>query len=329
MELQSQQKTLDLQRGLFLIKYETSDDSRRPPSIQVSPDQGSESSIELILPPDADQAIMWSPGASLVARASRNARLRLIVAATHPNGSTAARVQVVSLSQDPAGVRQRAPSAPLDLSSFRVLGHVAGLGDVVVDADNWIAGPLAPSRIEGLAIQWPGKPLDLGLRYAVSFGGSRPTMGPIVDVGNFAGSRGRALPLVGVTLELSGGAALGQQLVVDSIFLGSPQMRTAGQRVVLTGPTGREPLVGLRVRLDPIDQPVSARPPAPASFARPAEEHVSNVPVPEAAAGVAVAEHDGKNGDVAASPAPKRSSGRVRVFRSQSRRNASASAAAS
>jgi hypothetical protein len=325
MELQSQQKSLDLQRGLFLIKYEGCDDSHHPPSVQVSPDQGSESSIELILSPDADRATLWSPGASLVARASRNARLRLVVTATQPNGSTAARVQVVSLSQDPAGARQRAPSAPLDLSGFRVLGHVAGLGDVAVDAENWIAGPLAPSRIEGLAIQWPNKPPDLGLRYAVTLGGARPTMGPITDVGNFAGTRGRALPLVGATLELSGGSALGQQLVVDSIFLGAPQLRTTGQRVVLTGPTGREPLVGLRVRIDPIDQ--AARTLGPVPVARPAEDYVPNVPVPEAAAKTAVAADDGKNEDIA-SPAPKRSSGRVRVFRSQGRRNVSASAAA-
>jgi hypothetical protein len=179
MELHSQQKTLDVQRGLFLIKYENCDDSHRPPTLQVGPEQGSESSVELILPPDADQPILWSPGASLIVRATRNARLRMLVAASHPNGSTAARVQVVALSQDPGGVRQRAPSAPLDLSNFRLLGHVAGLGDVTVDVDSWIAGPSAPSRIEGLAIHWPDKPLDLGLRYSVTLGGSRPTIGPV------------------------------------------------------------------------------------------------------------------------------------------------------
>ena len=118
---------------------------------------------------------------------------------------------------------------PLDLSNFRVLGHVAGQGDVVVDANNWIAGPLAPSRIEGIAVQWPDKLPDLLLRYSVAVAGPRPTMGPLLEAGNFAGTRGRALPLVGATFELSGSAAHGQQLVVDSVFLGSPQLRAVGQ----------------------------------------------------------------------------------------------------
>jgi len=318
-----------MQRGLFLIKYETSDDNRRPPLVRISPEKGSESSVEFILPPDADEAVLWSPGASLVARATRSARLHLVVTASHPNGSTAARVQVIALSQDPSGIRQSAPVGPLDLTNFRVLGHVAGQGDVVVDADNWVAGPLAPSRIEGIALQWPAKVPDLTLRYSVTLGGPRPTMGPLVEVGNFAGTRGRALPLVGATFELSGAAAQGQQLVVDSIFLGSPQMRAVGQRVVLTGPTGREPLVGLRVRIDPVDQPIPLQPPAAPARQREVDEFLRKVPAPEPVAAAAMVEQQNKDQEATGSPSsPAKRSGRVRVFRSQSRKQISTSSAA-
>ncbi len=330
MDLHSQQKTLELERGLFLIKYESTDDDRNPPVVKVSADQGSENSIEVILAPDADDAILWSPGAGLVVRAAGSARLSVIVMAAKPNGSTAARVQVVTLSQDPGGAKERKQTGPLDLSNFRVLGHVAGRGDVIVDADNWIAGPFAPSRIEGFAIQWPDKKPDLTLRYAVTVGGPRPTMGPFVDVGNFTGTRGRALPVVGATLELAGSATNGQQLVVDSIFLGSPQMRVVGQRVVLSGPTGREPLVGLRVRIDPVDQPMAMRPAAGGAIYPHSGEIAERLP-PQQPAVVAAVERGSReqNATSGASTSSAKPADRVRVFRSQNRKQAAASPAAS
>ena len=260
MEQYSQQKTLGMERGLFLIKYESSENPDYPPSVAIAVEPGSESAVELILPPDAEDPVLWSPGATLVARAMQACRLRVVVAASQPNGSVAARIQVVPLSTDPGGARERElAAAQLDLSEFRVLGHVAGRGDVVVDADNWVGGPLAPSRIEGIAIKWPAKPSDLTLRYVVTVGGPRPIMGQFVEAGDFAGTRGRALPLVGMTLEIDGAGAAGRQLMVKSIFLGSPQTKVVGRRVVLAGPTGREPLVGLRVRVEPTEQLQPAR----------------------------------------------------------------------
>jgi hypothetical protein len=329
MELHSQQKTLDMQRGLFLIKYEASEDSQNPPTVQVTPDQGSEGSVELLLPPDAERAVLWSPGATLVARAIGNGRLRLTVAAVKPGGSTSARIQVLALTNDPNFVAGRRSSAPLDLSSFRLLGHVAGRGDVVVDADNWVAGPLAPSRIEGLAIQWPDKAQGFKFRYSVVVGGPRPVRGAFVEAGTFAGTRGRALPLTGATLEISGPAANGQQLVVDAVFLGSPQMRTVGQRVVLSGPTGGEPLVGLRVRIDPVDQPISVGG-ASAARAREHDAYLDLEPEQEPRVAAADVKQEGKLKDAGgvAPPAAKRSS-RVRVFRSQSKKPLATSPAAS
>jgi hypothetical protein len=325
MDVQPQQKTLDMQRGLFLIKYESSEDRHSPPTVHISPDNGSESSIELILPPEADRAVLWSPGASLVVRATDNGRLRLVVTPAHANGSASARVQVVSLSNDPAGVRLAEAAGPLDLTNFRVLGHVAGRGDVIVDAEHWIAGPLSPSRIEGFAIQWPDQVPGLALRYSVAVGGPRPSRGSLVDAGTFVGTRGRALPLIGAMLEISGPAANGQQLVVDSIFLGSPQTRAVGQKVVLSGPTGREPLVGLRVRIDPVDQPIAVSSAAPSRRPRQPEEVTQHQPQPQSQpAVVSDAAQDGKDG---VPPAAAKRSGRVRVFRSQNRKPVAASPA--
>ena len=56
-----------------------------------------------------------------------------------------------------------------------------------------------------------------------------------------------ALPIVGLMLEVYGPGAGDFELDVEAIFLGAPIMRMRGQCVVLSGPTSREPLVGLKI----------------------------------------------------------------------------------
>ena len=130
------------------------------------------------------------------------------------------------------------------------LGHIAGIGDVHANANEWLAGPTAPSRIEGISIEWPTKPEGVDIRYSVKTAQPVNISGRIVDLGAFAGTRGRAMPLTNVMLELSGPDASLYQFSVEGLFLGAPAMRVSGERVVLSGPTGREPLVGLRVALE-------------------------------------------------------------------------------
>jgi hypothetical protein len=156
--------------------------------------------------------------------------------------------------------------------AVRVLGHVAGRGDVFAGANEWIGGPADPSRIEGLAIEWPNKPPGLSLRYAVTT--ARPHAGSNVPaaVGTFVGTRGRALPLVGIMLELSGSSGSSYEVVAEAAFLGAPIKRARGEKLTLTGPTGREPLVGIRLSIEeaPVrGQPIKSAPkPKPATPGR-------------------------------------------------------------
>ena len=135
-------------------------------------------------------------------------------------------------------------------TDIRVLGHIAGVGDVRVNANEWLAGPAAPSRIEGVTIECPEKPSSLGIGYSVRTAQPHSISGRVMDLGSFAGTRGRAMPLTALMFELSGPDASRYQFVVEALFLGSPITRVTGPRVVLSGPSGREPLVGLRVALE-------------------------------------------------------------------------------
>lgn len=271
MSSSAQQKPLHLQRGLFLIRYDSAEDLAQPPKVEVTVDGDNAGNVEFLLPPEVEEPVLWSPGASLVLRVTAPTRLFVEVAARSPGGSLAARIQSAQLSTDPQGLAWSNEVAPVDFSGLRLLGHLAGRGDTRIGLGEWLGGPVAPTRIEGISIDWPGRPANFNVRQAVRVGGAgEPRTTDFVEVGAYSGTRGRALPLVGASFEVLGPASSGYEITADALFLGSPQMRVTGQRVVVSGPTGREPLVGLRLQIaapKAVAAPVATSPtasPAPA-----------------------------------------------------------------
>ena len=263
-----QQKVVDLGRGLFCVQYQSADDEMSPPKVVVSPAAGDERKVELILHPDADRAVLWQPGSSLIVRTRSPAQLEVQVIPLRPNGSRAASVKFETLTQGtPTQSHRGRKDQDLETDGLRLLAHVAGIGDVVVGPNEWVAGPATPSRIEGIALEWPQKPDDLDLRYAVKSATQAGTP-KMVDLETFAGTRGRALPITGIVLEMLGDSASDFQFVAEALFLSSPTLRAVGQRVVLSGPTGREPLVGLRVTVQSTEIFEDPAPPAAAPAVR-------------------------------------------------------------
>jgi hypothetical protein len=130
------------------------------------------------------------------------------------------------------------------------------MGDTTVGPNMWIAGPASPSRIEGIALDWADRPEGVEIRYAVQFLKGQAGSGKMVSLGAFAGTRGRAMPLTGVVLEMAGNNEY--EFVAEALFLNAPTLRAIGQRVVLSGPTGREPLVGLRIAIERADREIAA-----------------------------------------------------------------------
>lgn len=280
MEPPRQIKFVKFNRGLYVLRYMAAEDNVCPPKIEVLVDGGN-NSIELFLHPDSRETVLWEPGASLVVCAESSGELEVHVIATKAGGSTAATLRVEPLTQgDPKpGLGNPRGSAISDrgndqghTSSFRVLGHVAQIGDVCVNSHDWIAGPSAPARIEGISFEWLEKPENIGIMYSVKLPNQHPPSGEMMRLGEYAGTRRRALPIVGLVLEMTGPGAPKYQFVVEAIFLGSSIMRTTGQQVALAGPTGQEPLVGLRVGIEQTATPargVSPRnKPAPPTASR-------------------------------------------------------------
>ncbi len=253
MERTQQQRTVTIDRGLFLVRYTAAEDQEQPPRVKLSADPSSKKDITFVLYPDHNEPILWEPETCLVVRATAAARLAVQVIPMEEGGSTAATVRIEPISQGKAITSQANNGFAHDFDDLRLLGHVTGLGDVTVMADEWLGGPSTPMRIEGLAIDWREKPSDLQIRYAVKTAKPMPVSGETVELGSFAGTRGRAMPVVGLMIELNGPAAVHFQFCVEAIFLGSPAMRIISNRVVASGPTGREPLVGLRLSLKNVE----------------------------------------------------------------------------
>jgi hypothetical protein len=261
-----QQKVLSLDRGLFFINYKSADDSVSPPHVMVAPAEGHERRMEIILHPDATEPTLWKPDSGLVVRVNTPATLRVHVQPRRPGGSRAAivRVEQIQAGQTYAADQSNGMGLHTQVATegLKVLGHVAGRGDIVVGPNAWIAGPAAPSRVEGVALEWPDRPVSVDIRYAVQFANGQTGSGKMVSLGTYAGTRGRALPLTAVVLEMSGTDEL--KFVAEAGFLNAPTLRAVGKRVVLSGPTNREPLVGIRIGIERIEaaEPV-ATPAAP------------------------------------------------------------------
>jgi hypothetical protein len=237
---------------LFVLRYVGAEDVTSPPSVKVIIAPASENDIALVIQPDHDEAVLSRPGTALVVRATLPGVLEVEVEPSKEDGSVAATVNIEPLDQGDAQApveRAQKRVKTRATGELRVLAHVAGIGDVDAGAGEWLGGPRAPSRIEGISLEWGGKPRGLDISYSVKTAQPLTISGRIVGLGSFAGTRGKAMPLVGVMLELSGHQASRHQFQVDVLFLGAPVVRLAGQRIVASGPTGREPLVGLRVTL--------------------------------------------------------------------------------
>jgi hypothetical protein len=252
MKREKQRRVLDVERGLFLVEYATAADESDPPKISLAADAESQQALQLLLPPGETEATLWRPGACLVLRATAPGKLIVEVEPLSRTSSAFSTVRVEPLSVGRAAQPGQTGDSgePLDLTGFTLIGHIAGRGDVQVKADEWLAGPSAPSRIEGVAIAWRGKPVGVDMRYLVNTARPQAISQRPLNIGEFAGTRGKALPLVGVAFEVIGDAASKIQLAAEAIFLGSPASRAVGRRVSLSGPTGREPLVGLKLTLE-------------------------------------------------------------------------------
>ena len=306
--LGSERRDLRIPRGVVIVRYAASKSGRAAPSLVISVPHGA--GAELIDLAERDEQTLPKPGTATVIRALRDTVVSLEVIPAQPGGSLDAEVHLermmVSATQSERPPLQAAPAAPAApalfpagaLADFQVLAHVSRRGDILAGNGEWICGPQVPMSIEGIEVRLGRLAPDLDVMVSGAARMRTPVAFPVSPAGTFIGTRGRAAPLTTLSFSLIGRAAQAFQLSVDALFLAAPIVSRLGNAIELSGPTGNEPLVGLRLALRAAGRPgvqVPTAQPATVSPARLAMER-------------------GNQGDALGSLATG-SAGRVRVFK--------------
>lgn len=245
--------TVEVGRGLYTLRFRTplSDGGLvlSPPVAEVRCHPSSEKDIDLIFAPGNELRLLERAGSGMVVLAKADGVLVITVRASVANGSLAADFDLERVESALEAVPLKSPTQRLPLpegiSEFLVCAHVSMRGDMAAHRGDWICGPASPGRIEGIEVRSSGG--ELPLEYQVATAGRGGGWARWTSVGAYAGTRGRATPLIGVRFRLSSSAAPDLILKVDGVFLGSPVVSRSGREVELIGPSSLDPLVGIRV----------------------------------------------------------------------------------
>ena len=98
-----------------------------------------------------------------------------------------------------------------------VIAHIQSTGDVGMRLGEWMGRPGSGNWIEGFAVIPPAPLGSDGIEYQAVLG--RGWTSPWVDGGQFCGSRGMALPLLGIRLRLKGAGAADFDLAYSASFI--------------------------------------------------------------------------------------------------------------
>jgi hypothetical protein len=252
--------TLSVARGLHILRYTDSQNGGIPPVAHISPAQGAELAVEIVSTPGALLGQLKRPGTCLVIRAAREAEIMIGIRRAAAGGTLEAtfRLEPLAIAEDveaesTAEAEVHAIRGGVKSNvGFALLAHLSMRGDVEVKANEWAAGPDTPTPIEGLQIK--GGPADgVSMEVQVLVSTRPPRWSGWVSSGEFAGTRGRRLPLMGLRVRLNGPRAERMEVAADALFLGSLIASKRGKEVEFVSSSGADPLVGLRLGVRPIE----------------------------------------------------------------------------
>jgi hypothetical protein len=258
--------SLPVGRGLHVLRYETRGAGHDHPVALVRAAEGYEGLIQIISAPGGAAGRLDRPGAAVLVRAEHNGKIQIGIRRSASNGSLDAAFRLESiglLSDDDRGPGIAAPANDPDPAARLAipprgdgaqealfLAHVSMRGDVSVQANEWVGGPDAPGRIEGLAILGGGAE-ETGTEVQVLPRSRSAIWSEWSGSRTFVGTRGRNLPLFGVRLRLTGDDSHRFVVQAEALFLGAAITSKRGREVEFVSHTGRDPLVGLRFEICP------------------------------------------------------------------------------
>jgi hypothetical protein len=242
--------------GVYILRYTSTASSQGAPSARVAALATADQAVNIVAAPGMRDATLRGPGDYILVRVERSTRLEMVLTPHRAGGSLDAQFELELIAPPVTWREERLLTDLSDESetAIDVLAHVARRGDVNVASGQWVCGPDAPAPIEGIEVRWPGRPPAVSLAYSVIIGQARRSLPECME-GEFAGTRGQATPVVGLRIRLHGPGASQFEIHAEALFRGSRIALERGRDVELSGPTGREPLVGLRLSIEPVEIP--------------------------------------------------------------------------
>lgn len=130
-------------------------------------------------------------------------------------GQEPPKLQVLRVSEAPP--EAAAPSPPVPAAPIEAMAHVYGRGDVGGRFGEWIGERGGRRWIEGFALQSLRLAVPGELEYQAVLG--RGWLSPWAESGQFCGSRGMSLPVLGLHVRLRGAAAEAFTIAVSATFV--------------------------------------------------------------------------------------------------------------
>ncbi len=202
-------------------------------------------------------------GAALV-RVTGGAAPVLVTIYQDPSGQQdAPKLQVIRLTEagadSPAAASAQPPEPapdrtepPVQGKDIEVAAHIYGRGDVGGRLGRWMGERGSKRWIEGFGLMPGGGVAASDLEYQAVLG--RNWQSPWSEGGQFCGSRGMSLPILGLRIRLRGAAAKTHKLSVSASFVDGTEIGPVSDGEACEAPS-LSPLEAFQVTLQPL-QPV-------------------------------------------------------------------------
>jgi len=241
-----------LPAGLFCFVNEPNPNAARQhgmPGVRVSPPPTGAQNVEIVtFRPDG-----WlnANGDAAMVKVLKNPGHVLVTIYQLPNQPDAApRLQVRQLlgGGDAPAAAPAPPAAPPAPVRVDMMAHIQSRGDIGANFGDWLGERGSTNWIEGFAISAPEGIDPADLSYQAVLG--RGWLSPWIESGQYCGSRGMALPLLGLRIRLGGEAADHYEISYSASFVGGTTAGPVGNDETCEGDT-LAPLEAVQVTLTP------------------------------------------------------------------------------
>ncbi len=247
---------MTLPPGLFCIINEINPGAVRHngmPGVRVSPPPSGGQHVE-ISGFRADGWLSAEGDATLVRIRKKTAQILVTIYQLPNEPDSAPRLQVRQLlgEGDMLGGAMQAPAAapqpepePVKLD---FMAHIQSRGDIGAKFGDWLGESGSNNWIEGFSIEAPAGLAAAELSYQAVLG--RGWLSPWVEAGAYCGSRGMALPLLGLRIRLQGAAAEKYDITCAASFVGGAKAGPVGNDQTCEAET-LAPLESFQITLTP------------------------------------------------------------------------------